>query len=116
MASQGQESVHFNLEWDECGDEFLDDIDFHLVESLMEKESSAVQDVSIPEKTTRLLTAVENMMPRGNSISITNLFRVLCLNQVYQAGFYLQYHLRILILFLSMKIRTLRLKQLRISI
>ena len=67
--------MHFNLEWDECGDEFLDDIDFHLVESLMEKKSSTLQDVSIPEKTTPPLTAVENLMLRGDSMSITNLSR-----------------------------------------
>ena len=76
MASQSQESVHFNLEWDECGDEFLDDIDFHLVESLMEKKISTLQeDVSIPEKTTPPLTAVENIMLTGYSMSITDLSR-----------------------------------------
>ena len=76
MASESQESVHFILEWDKCGDEFLEDIDFHLVESLMEKKISTLQeDVSIPEKTTPPMTAVENMMPRGDSMSITILSR-----------------------------------------
>ena len=76
MASQSQESVHFNLEWDECGDEFLDDIDYRLVESLMEKKISTLQeDVSIPEKTTPPLTAVENIMLTGYSMSITDLSR-----------------------------------------
>ena len=76
MASQSQESIHFNLEWDECGDEFLDDIDFHLIESLMEKKISTLQgDVSIPEKTTPPLTAVENIMLTGYSMSITDLSR-----------------------------------------
>ena len=76
MASQSQESVHFNLEWDECGDEFLDDTDYRLVESLMEKKISTLQeDVSIPEKTTPPLTAVENIMLTGYSMSITDLSR-----------------------------------------
>ena len=76
MASKGQKSVYFNLESDEYGDAFLDDIDFYLVESLMEKKTSTLQeDASIPEKTTPPLTAVENMMLRRDSMSITNLSR-----------------------------------------
>ena len=76
MASESQESVYFNLEWDEYGDEFLDEIDFYLVESLVVKKIATLQeDVSIPEKTKPPLTAVENMILRGDSMSITNFSR-----------------------------------------
>ena len=75
MASIRQESIQFYLEWDNCDDEFLEDIDFNLVKSLMEKKISNLQeDVSVPENTTFSLTAVENMMLRGDPKSITNLY------------------------------------------
>ena len=75
MASERLESIQFYLEWDNCDDEFLEDIDFNLVKSLMEKKIFNLQeDVSVSENTTSALTAVENMMLRGDPKSITNLY------------------------------------------
>ena len=70
MASSSQESVKFELECDILDDEFLENVDFHLVESLVEKQKSIPQ-----ENTTSPLTAVENMMLRGDSLTISDLAR-----------------------------------------
>ena len=69
MASSSQESVKFELECDISDDEFLENVDFHLVESLVEKQKSIPQDNTSP------LTAVENMMLRGDSLTISSLAR-----------------------------------------
>ena len=121
MASESQKSEQFNLEWNDCDNEFLEDIDFHLVESLMEKKISNLQrDVLVPKNTMAPLTTGENMMLRGDSRSTTNLSsdsvpQPLC--QSSESSRILSSSLfDIAILFLSIKIRTLSIKQLNISI
>ena len=76
MATESQKSVEFELQLDVSDDEFLGNIDFHLVETLMEKEKSQSDDtiVSLFENAIPSpLTTVENRMLRADSMNITTL-------------------------------------------